>query len=291
MDSFSAAFVAGVMNLARYSPILFIAGAFTLATVLEPKWSSFRRQQSASALELALGDGRRLFANHFITKADVYFHQGYYPSKFDQKPAREESHANETKEEHAAHTHHEQHEKEMDFLGESRDWIEMFGRHFFVSSHSHMGNKDANELLPWFKIASEMNPNEPEVYTTTAFWLRNLGKFKEAEDFLRQGWRDNPDSYQILLELGKIYDINKQDRGRARNLWELALVKWEKLEAGKEKPDLFAKEQLVGRLADLEEKAGNISKAIEWLEKLVNLSPYPDLIKQRIADLKAKGGK
>jgi hypothetical protein len=71
----------------------------------------------------------------------------------------------------------------------------------------------------------------------------------------------------------------------------LALQKWEKREAGKDHPDLFAKEQLLGHLADLEEKSGNTAKTVEYLEKLANLSPNPDLIKKRIADLKAKGGK
>jgi hypothetical protein len=279
------------MNLAQFSPVLLIAGAFTLATVLEPKWSSFNRHQSGSALEIALGDGRRLFANHFITKADVYFHQGYYPSMFDQKPPREGSHAHETEEEHAAHTGHDDHEKEMDFLGESRDWIEIFGRHFFVSKHSHMANADARELLPWFKIAAEMNPNEVDVYTTASFWLRTLGRFKEAEDFLRKGWRENPDSYQILLELGKIYEVNRNDLVRARNVWELALTKWQKSEAGKEHADLFAKAQLIGHLADIEEKSGNYARAISYLEELMNLSPNPDMIKRRIADLKVKSGK
>lgn len=279
------------MNLAKFSPILLIAGAFAMATVLEPKWSSFRRQQSASALEMALGDGRRLFANHFITKADVYFHQGYYPSMFDQKRPRKESHAHETEEEHAAHTDHDDHEKEMDFLGESHDWIEQFGRHFFVSGHSHMAEKNSRELLPWFKIAAEMNPNEVDVYTTAAFWLRKMGRFEEAEGFLRKGWRENPESYQILLELGKVYETNRKDPVRARNVWELALAKWEKSESGKETADLFAKQQLIGHLADLEEKAGNNSQALAYLEQLVNLSPHPDTIKKRIADLRAKGGK
>jgi tetratricopeptide (TPR) repeat protein len=278
------------MKLATFSPVLLVAGAFTLATVLEPRWSGFQRQHSGSALEMALGDGRRLFANHFVVKADVYFHQGYYPSVFDQAPGRKESHAGETEEEHAAHSAEEEHEKEMDFLGESRDWIEVFGRNFFVSKHTHMANKDARELLPWFKIAAELDPNQVENYTTSAFWLRSLGKFKQAEEFLREGWRKNPESYEILLELGRLYEMNRNDPVRARNVWELALVKWEKREAGKEKPDLFAKQQLIAHLADLEEKAGNNSKAIGYLEKLVTLSPNPDFVKQRIAELKAKSG-
>jgi tetratricopeptide (TPR) repeat protein len=255
---------------------------------LEPKWSGFQRQQSNSAIEIALGDGKRLFANHFIRKADVYFHQGYYPSAFDQKPKREESHAHETEEEHAAHSDHDDHEKEKDFLGESHDWIEAFGRKFFVSEHSHIANANARELLPWFKISADLDPNRVETFTTTAFWLRNLGKFNEAEEFLRKGWRENPDSYEILLELGKLYETNRKDPARARNVWELALAKWEKHEP--EKRDLFGKEQLVAHLADLEEKAGNYSKAIAYLEELVNLSPNPDLIRKRIGELKAKGG-
>jgi len=287
------------MNLARFSPVLLIAGAFALATVLEPRWSSLNRQQSGSALQLALGDGRRLFANHFITKADVYFHQGYYPSMFDQKPApaREESHANETEEEHAAHSHANETAEEHAAHSHANETAEEHAAHAKEDEHERemdflgMENKDARELLPWFKIAAEMNPNDPATFTTGAFWLRNLGKFKEAEDFLRKGWQENPESYEILLELGKVYEVNQEDKNRARNVWELGLEKWEKREAGKEKPDLFAKEQFLAHLAGLEEKAGNYAKAIEYLEKLVNLSPNPDTIKKGIADLKAKGGK
>ena len=48
-------------------------------------WS--KRGESDNVLNVLLGDGRRLFANHFFVQADVSFHSGYYPSIFDQARA------------------------------------------------------------------------------------------------------------------------------------------------------------------------------------------------------------
>ena len=39
-----------------------------------------------------------------------------------------------------------------------------------------------------------------ETYTVTAYWLRErMGKVDEAEQFLREGLRENPDSYEFML--------------------------------------------------------------------------------------------
>src|ERR1044071_3955971 len=103
MDSFPPAFVAGCMNLATISPILFIAAAFTLATILDPVLSSMQRRQAKGVIDMMVGDGKRLFANHFVTKADVYFHNGYYPSIFQQ--AKADSHLTEAAEGHEGEGH------------------------------------------------------------------------------------------------------------------------------------------------------------------------------------------
>ncbi len=41
------------------------------------------RGSARGALAVLFGDGRRLFANHFLAKADAYFHRGRYPSIFE----------------------------------------------------------------------------------------------------------------------------------------------------------------------------------------------------------------
>jgi hypothetical protein len=57
---------------------LLLALCFTLAAYVQPRvqtWSD--RARSDNALDIVLGDGRRIFANHFFIKADAYFHSGY----------------------------------------------------------------------------------------------------------------------------------------------------------------------------------------------------------------------
>ncbi|HEY6225984.1 MAG TPA: hypothetical protein VI282_02570 [Verrucomicrobiae bacterium] len=298
------------MNLATISPILFIAGAFTLATILEPIWSGMQRQQAKSVIDMMVGDGKRLFANHFVTKADVYFHNGYYPSIFQQAKAdshlseaaeshegkaheeHDDEHANETPEEHAKHAEHgdeHDHDREKVAGGEPQDFIEAFGRHFFVSQHSHMKNTDAKELLPWFRISAELDPNRIETYTVAAFWLRtNLKKVDEAEQFLREGWKANPDSYAIVLELGRLYATDRKDHERARNLFEIALKKWIQQEGRKEKPDTFALEQILANLVATEYQLQDYQNCLKHLEQLEPISPFPENIRQQIKDVKSK---
>src|SRR2546427_120405 len=66
---------------------LLAAICFTLAATLAPRTARWSQRGQDSVLKVLLGDGRRLFANHFFVKADIYFHSGYYPSIFDQAAA------------------------------------------------------------------------------------------------------------------------------------------------------------------------------------------------------------
>ena len=75
--------------MSRSSPLLRLlllaVACFALATVLQRRaltWSD--RAQADNVLKVLFGDGRRLFASHFFTQADISFHSGYYPSIFDQ---------------------------------------------------------------------------------------------------------------------------------------------------------------------------------------------------------------
>ena len=69
------------------SVFLLVMVAFSLATTLDPWFQSWAgsRTQSDNVLQVALGDSRRMFARHFFTKADAYFHKGFYPTIYDRK--------------------------------------------------------------------------------------------------------------------------------------------------------------------------------------------------------------
>ncbi|MDB6023693.1 MAG: hypothetical protein JWQ04_3550 [Pedosphaera sp.] len=267
---------------------------FSLCTMLQPRSITLgKRGQSDDLLKVVLGDARHLFANHFFTKADVYFHSGYYPSIFEQsyqQQAADTKHLTEAPDEDHDHHDEHEHEKSMDFLGQSKDWIDRFGRHFYSSKHSHLDKPgEAREILPWLRLSAELDPQRIDTYTVAAYWLRlHLNKANEAEDFLREGLRANPSSYEILFELGKLYNENRHDPTLARNLWELALRRWyEQDDAGRE-PDLDLFDQIIANLAHLEEEQGNLAEAISYKEVEVEVSPFPEVIQKQIDELKQK---
>jgi len=267
--------------------VLLVAGAFSLATFLQPRAQSWdKRRNSANVLNLVLGDSRRLFANHFFVKADVSFHSGYYPSIFDQaRPSQGSRHM--TSEEGSPEV--EEHERQMSFLGRPRDWIERFGRHFFITRHTHLENGNEREILPWLKISAELDPQRIDTYVVASYWLRNrLGKVDEAEQFLRDGLRNNPNSYELLYEMGCLYKDNYHDINRARHVWELALRRWHEQEPGKKDPDLIGLEKINIHLARLEEESGNWDAAIKYLDAAMKSSPNPEALRKQIADLEAK---
>jgi len=267
--------------------LLLLAGAcFSLSTILQPRaaaWSG--RRDSGNVLKVLLGDGRRLFANHFFVKADVYFHSGYYPSIFDQAQAPKDTHHLTSQE--GSQTE-EEHEKAMDFLHPPKDWIERFGRHFLITEHTHLVGGNEREILPWLRLSAELDPQRVETYTVAAYWLRNMGKIQEAEQFLREGMRANPNSPEILFELGRLYYESEHDTGRARNVWELALRKWTAQESGKKQPDMFQLEQIAVNLSRLEEKEGNLPRAIELLQLAKKASPVPAGLQAQIDDMKRR---
>jgi tetratricopeptide (TPR) repeat protein len=276
-----------VSNRLAILVLLLLASAwFSLATLLQSRAASFSQSGQDNALKVLLGDGRRIFAQHFFIKADIYFHSGYYPSIFYQGE-RETSHMAGRED----HDHDHDHEKEADFLGKPKDWIDRFGRHFIVTEHTHLENGNEREILPWLKLSAELDPQKIDTYVVAAYWLANhLGKPAEAERFLREGLRANPDSYEILFSLGRIYYDNNQDAGRARNVWELAVRRWNEQQQANKKPDKLVLEEIVMNLARLEENEKHYAQAIAYLEAARQLSPAPQAIQKQIDDLRQRLG-
>ena len=261
--------------------LLLFAACFSVGTLLQPQAAAWSQHGQDSVVQVLLGDGRWLLANHFFTKADVYFHSGYYPTIFDRKNPHQESHM-------AGHTHEAgDHDDELDFMGPPRDWIERFGRHAMITKHTHLENGQEREILPWLKIAADIDPHIVETYTVAAYWLANqLHKVPEAEQFLREGLRANPDSYEILFSLGRLYYENDHDSVRARNVWQLALRRWKDQEAAGRNPEKFGLEEISVNLARLEENERHLAKAIQYFEQAKAVSPAPQNLAQQIEDLK-----
>ena len=166
--------------------------AFALAAWLEPwfqGWSG-NRAKSANLLHVALGDGRKLFARHFYVKADAYFHRGFYPSIFDNRSEAPSIHLATVASGDPDHA-----DEGPEWLGRPKDWLERFSRHFVPSRHLHLGDApsthphddhdqdhhadhedsaqgEERELLPWLRLSASLDPEQPQTYLVTAYWLR-----------------------------------------------------------------------------------------------------------------------
>jgi len=175
------------------------------------------------------------------------------------------------------------------FLGPPRDWIDRFSRHFRPVVHTHLQGGNVREILPWLRISANLDPHKIETYTVAAYWLRtNLKNPDEAEQFLREGLRANPGSYEILFELGKIYYENRHNAAHARNLWELAVRRWHQREDREKEPDFKALHDIATELGHLEEEAANYAKAIEWLKVEKEHAPNPEVVQAHIDAVRAK---
>lgn len=272
--------------------LIFVCCA-TLATALGPAFQTLaaRGGNSASPLLALVGDSRRLFANQFFVMADVYFHSGYYPTIFNKTQKEQSSRLDVTEQSDAKPSKSGRHEVKDDddsFLGPPRDWIEAFGRHFFPTVHTHLDGGDAREIMPWLKLSAEMDPNRIETYVTAAYWLRTrLNKPDDAEQFLRQGLRANPDSYEILLELGRVYNDKKNYRV-ARNIWELALGKWNQQDKAKLEPDPHAREEILGELVRDDQRAKDDPQLLIDLEALEKVAAGKAVLDKQIQEVKAR---
>jgi tetratricopeptide (TPR) repeat protein len=269
-----------------------------LAADLQPRFQALenRRRQSNNFFNLLLGDSSRMFANSFFVKADAYYHSGFYPTIFDNNEGFKTPHV---AEDTGAVTSHNSGGEDVNFMGPPRDWIDAFGRHFIPNRHTHLdeggatgdlsSSDNVREILPWLKLSAELDPENVQTYTVTAFWLRGrMHKVAEANQVLLEGLRNNPDSYEILFELGRLYDEDYHDPDRARNVWELAVKKWLALTPAEQKENKLLFEQITTHLGQVEQAAGNWSQAMNWLQAAQKVSNTPDDLQKKIDQIKIK---
>jgi tetratricopeptide (TPR) repeat protein len=275
---------------------LVFVGDFTLALFLDPRMQALRaRADDGSGFVAALmGDSRRLFANQFFVEADVYFHSGFYPTIFDTPEAEETLDVNSKEEAEtpgAAPASGRRPEKDEggSFLGPPRDWVERFGRHFMPTQHTHLANGKVAEILPWLRLSADLDPHRIQTYLTASYWLRGtLNQPDEAEQFLREGLRANPDSYEIFIELGYVFDFNRKNPRMARNLFELALDKWKKQDGAGLKPSPKARVEILDGLVRADEEQNDLKQLLPDLESLKAVSPFPDAVEKDIQETRAK---
>jgi hypothetical protein len=271
-----------------------------LAANLQPQFRAMPLSRAdQDFFGVVLGDSGRLFANEAYAEADAYYHSGFYPTIFDNKDAFRTEHIAED----TGAVHSDNRGDETGFMGPPRNWIDAFGRHFFPDRHTHLDeggptddlstSGNIREILPWLKLSTELDPQNVQNYTVTAYWLRQrMHKTAEANDVLLEGLRQNAGNCDILFELGRLYAESYHDTNRAENVWLAAARNWRPVTGNEDAvaANNFIYEKIAGQIAEAELNAGHWPQAIRWFQAAQKFSRTPGALQKRIDDIKKKMG-
>jgi TPR repeat protein len=109
-----------------------------------------------------------------------------------------------------------------------------------------------------------------------------------AERLLRDGMLENPKNCELLYELGKLYYDGRHQAAHARNIWELAVFRWQEQERPKPTPDTYMLWLMADHLGALEEDQHNYERALQWYQIARNVAHTPAELQRKIDDLKAR---
>ena len=211
------------------------------------------------------GESRSMLSTKFVRTGDIYFHGGFtrrdcpdFGHVEHGEPPAEESGEDEScpacagvegghehhDGAHAASGHgpaddgahdadgHLRHDSGGSGSGEpwkslSRgQWVRALRREIRPSGHRHLHTKrETKEVLPWFWVATKVDPHNVQAYDLGTFWLaRQTGEPGKALDFVTEGIGKNPDAFELELARGEVLERLSQAAARLEAAGARALV-------------------------------------------------------------------
>lgn len=218
--------------------------------------------QSGDIVYKMLGELREVVSAGFLLKADEYFHGGTH------HPAGEEEYCRPGDPSCAAEEAHRQQAGESGSAAGARDLWGRIDQAIYEHPVHHVTDKQQAEVLPWFYLATRIDPHNVNAYVLGGYWLSiTMQKPEEAIVFLQEGLRHNPDAWQIYSQLGDTYFIVQHDYAKA---WEPFRRAYELLPADAPRPEL---RHILTLLTAAGERSGRQEQAAVYRRRLDELFP------------------
>lgn len=193
--------------------LLLFAGAGVLSWRIDKGLNegSFRFNLENS-LNRILGSAKEAVGDTLFLKADSYYHGGQTRDFVESPEELEREGAVEGRE----HGH----------KPARGDWISEVNRKIRSHEHIHLAKDKQKEMLPFFALATALDPHNTEALLTTAYWLdRHFGRPDEAIEVLKKGMLDNGDSWELEFNLAHLYFSRKKDYGASERHYLAAIRK------------------------------------------------------------------
>jgi len=224
--------------------------------------------QESDILYKMLGQLRHDLGAMLYLKADEYYHGG------TKHPAGQEHNIDDE-----AGMHVEKHKSPANLkVISNKDIFSHINQAIKHRSVIHLKGKQESEVLPWFYLATLIDPHYIRAYTVGGYWLgMRLGKTAQAIKFLRKGLRYNPESWPIYSQLGDIYFLAEKDYEKA-----IIYFKHAYLLMDKQKVDIFERKHILVFLAAAYEKRQDYHNAVHFYRQLYNISKQDTQLKNKI---------
>ena len=177
----------------------------------------------------------------------------------------------------------------MNFLGPPRDWIERFGRHFIVTEHTHLeGNNETRdpalaETLRRAGPAEDRNLHRRRLLAARPRQDQGSRAFSPRRIAQQPGQLRNPASSWAAFTTRTT--TTRPAPGRSGN-WPFAGGASRRPRT--RSPTCSSSIKSPSTSARLEEKEGNLARAIQLLELAKKASPHPEALQKQIDELKQK---
>ena len=179
------------------APVLFLllAAAGVLSSRIDKSLNegsfSFNLENSLNRI---LGSAKEAVGDTLFLKADAYYHGGVTPETVETREELEREGAIGGREPALA------------------DWISRINRKIRSHEHIHLVKDKQKEMLPFFALATALDPHNIEAFLTTAYWLdRHFGQADDAIEVLKKGILNNPDNWELEFNLANLYFLRKKD--------------------------------------------------------------------------------
>ncbi len=183
------------------------------------------REVGSSPFGRIMGEVRASLSDTMWVKTEVYMHRGvaYEAHKIDM--LSDNHHPGDHEGDHDDHDAHDDHHDHGHFLKTlipppTEDYRGFIGKLHRTTQpwnepntpDEHMGGE---ELLPWYRLITLSNPHHWRGYMIGTWWLTQQKSEKgealqEAEKFIDEGIRNNPEIFQLQLMRGRLQMKNEQ---------------------------------------------------------------------------------
>jgi len=233
------------------------------------------------------GETKKILSVQAYITGDEYFHGGvsrYFIEESKRVKCMQIEHATHEYDDHACECeHHNKYlHKEDEVAGISRfNILPYVGEIVHVGKHIHLRGEEEKEMLPWFRYAVRLDPQNIEAYRLGGYWVgRRMGKVDEGIKFLKEGILHNPGSWKLYAQLADIYFWEKEDYDEALLNYEKALTRLNDANSTK-----FDKRLVYDYAASCCEKLGNIPGALEFYKKILLYFPNDEKLREKIITL------